>query len=242
MQHKINNSSKLAFLSVLATLASAASAQHVDIRPYVSSGQIVTAGGEGDTPTRAFGYDFGETVGDPYVIGDPGFNAASGTGLTPGSGLRFNVLSSLGYWNGAGVEASFSATPAHESIRFNFGGSNTLVTDESGAQAGFLLQNVASDGSIHRHLNTFLNGADGNAVAGDGTEPAAGIYAVLLELTSSDAGIAASEPFYLVFNNGLEEAPHDAAMESLSASLVPEPTTLTAVAAAGAALLRRRRN
>lgn len=245
MHQKIHNASKLAFVSAVIAMTGAAWAQHADVRPYVASGQIVTGAhddgtGEDIAVVRAYGYDFGEDPADPYFIGDPGFNAEANSGLTPGSQLRFNVLGSLEYWNGTTASPSFAATPADESIRFNFGASNALVTDASGSQAGFTLQTVQPNGSVHRHLNTYLNGADGNAVAGDGVEPAAGIYAVKLELTSSDSTIAASEPFYLVFNNGLEEAPHEQSIEFLSALLVPEPSSMTLLAA-GSLVLRRRR-
>ena len=245
MTYKILNASKLTFISSIVALSGAASAQHADVRPYVAASQIVTgahddATGQDIAVVRAYGYDFGEDAADPYFIGDPGFNAEAGSGLTPGSQLRFNVLGDLVYWNGTTPSPSFGATPADESIRFNFGASNAFVTDTSGSQPGFTLQTVQSNGSVHRHLNTFLNGADGNAVAGDGVEPAAGIYAVKLELTSSDPLLAASDPFYLVFNNGLDESPHEQSIEFLAASLVPEPSSMTLLAA-GSSLLRRRR-
>ena len=116
---KIHNASKLAFLSAIVAIASAASAQHADIRPYVASGQIVTGAhddstGEDIAVVRAYGYDFGEDPADPYFIGDPGINAEAGSGLTPGSQLRFNVLGSLEYWNGTTASPSFAATLADE--------------------------------------------------------------------------------------------------------------------------------
>lgn len=221
---------------LIASLALAGIAQaHVDVGPYVANSKIVTGGkddGTGETfaVIRSYGYDFGEDAANPYFIGDPGFNAAAGSGLPQGSQLRFDVLSSLRYWDGTG-EPAFSAAPAGESIAFNFGASTTTVTSASGAQPGFNLQTVGANGALHRHLNTTF----------DGTPPAEGVYAVLLDLASSDAAIARSDPFYVVFNNGLSEAQHDAAIDVLGATLVPEPATLAGFAGAGVLLLRRRR-
>lgn len=211
------------------TLASIAGA-HFDVKPYVAAGQIITGGHDDATNVdesvvRVYGYDFGEDPADPFFAQDPGFNAPAGSGLPGGSQLRFNLLSSLTYWNGAGTP-TFTA-PA-ESLIFSFGASTRTITGSSGSQSGFSLQTVAADGSAHRHLNAFLNGTDGNAVPAsvDGVEAAAGVYVLAMELTSSDSSILASDPFYIVFNNGLEEAQHDEAIDFVQSTLVPEPTSM----------------
>jgi hypothetical protein len=217
---------------------------HFDVRPYVSAGQIITGGhddaaGIDEPVVRVFGYDFGEDPADPFFAQDPGFNAEAGSGLPAGSQLRFNVLSSLLYWNGSGAVSLIA--PPTESMTFSFGANNRTISGGSGPQSGFSLQTVGSDGSVHRHLNAFLNGSDGNAVPAsvDGVEAPAGVYALALELASSDAAIASSAPFYLVFNNGLSEEQHDQAIDFIASSIVPEPGL---VAVAGLApLLRRRR-
>lgn len=231
------------FTLALLSTASLALA-HSDVRPYVVAGQIVTGGHDDalgvDVPEmRVFGYDFGEDPSDPFFAQDPGFNAGAGSGLPAGSQLRFNVLSSLLYWDGSGSVA-FTA-PGAESLALSFGANTRTLTGGSGAQSGFSLQTVNADGSVHRHLNAFLNGADGNAVPAsvDGVEAADGIYAFALELASSDSSIAASAPFYVVFNSGLDEDAHDEAIDYVANTLVPEPAS--AVLLAGFGALRRRR-
>lgn len=230
---------KTLFACALATLAFADIASaHFDVAPYVAGGKIVTGGeddgtGESSPVVRTFGYDFGEEIDNPYTIADPGFNAAAGSGLPQGSQLRFDVLSSLTYWDGGG-EPTFSATPAGESITIAFGANATMLTSTSGPQPGFNIKTVGANGFVHQHLNSTLN-------AGSAAEPAAGVYAVLLDLYSSDGSIARSDPFYVAYNNGLSEAQHDAAIDALNATLAPEPATLAAIAGAAALLRRRRR-
>jgi hypothetical protein len=214
-------------------------AQHSDIEPAVENGRIVTNG-------RVFGYDFGEIVGDPYFSTDPGFSAGMGA-LPAGSQLRFNIVdgTSLGlsgnlrYWNGVG-DVSFGAMPSGETLRLALGAQSRTASAATGEVAGFSLGTVGGSGSLHVHLNSFLQGADGNADPSDGFPPAEGIYLVGLELVSSDAGLADSLPFFVVYNNGLSEAAHDRALEYVSG--VPEPSVTWVIGSlAMLRLLRRRR-
>jgi hypothetical protein len=229
---------------VVVTLGTTTFAQHADVRPYVENGRILTAGFVDSTSTvlpnlRVFGYDFGEDPGQPYFAQDPGFNSSADSGLPSGSQLLFNIVSagSLGlpanltYWNGVG-DVAFSATPADESLALNLGSQNRVANDSTSFVAGFSLQTVGATGTIHRHLNAFLNG---------GT-PTAGIYLLSLEFESSDRSIVKSLPFFLLYNNGLGEDAHDQAIEWVQQNLVvPEPVSLLPVGiACCAATLRLR--
>ena len=62
-----------------------------------------------------------------------------------------------------------------------------------------------------------------------------------MELTTDEAGIANSDPFYIVFNFGLDEEIFEGAVEAF-AGTVPEPTAamLLAVGASFFAAARRR--
>ena len=239
----------------LMAAAPAASAQHSDVDVRVEGGRLVTgahddATGEEVPYQRVFGYDFGEDPLDPFFAGDPGFGAEAGSGLPAGSLLSFSipsasssgVPSNLSYWGGAGP-VTFAAVPSGETLRFNLGSQNALAGGGTGEVAGFNIATVGDGGTLHRHLNALLNGADGNNDPTDGSPPAGGIYLVPMTLRSSDPSVGASDPIYVVFNNGLSEEQHDAAIEYVTATIVPEPAAAgLAAAASGALLLRRRRD
>jgi hypothetical protein len=228
-------------------IASTTNAQHADVRPHVVDGQIQTAGFEDSSSTellglRVFGYDFGEDPAEPFFTQDPGFNAAAGSGLPGGSQLLFNIVGSsslglpanLSYWDGNGGVA-FTAAPAGESLTLSFGSQNRVADAGTGFVAGFSLQTVAASGVVHRHLNAFLAGAGG--------DPSAGIYLLPLELESSDTSIQKSLPFLVLYNNGLDEDAHDAAIEWVQENLVvPEASSLMlAVIGSFASCATRRR-
>jgi hypothetical protein len=224
----------VAFVAALCVTAPALA--HFDIRPRVQDSKIVTDGFEDATSTtepgvHVFGYDFGENADDPFFAQDPGFNATATSGLTPSAAFRFNILSPLSYWNGAG-DVSFAPVATGESLRLNFGANDRTISGISGVQAGFSIQTVDGSGAVHRHLNAFLSGADGNTIpagpgpwgAGDGVQAPIGAYLFSLELLLDPAGaIANSDPIYIVFNNGLSEALHDVAIDWVNQNLVPEP-------------------
>lgn len=222
-----------------------AAAQHADIGARVESGRIVTGahshGGAEAPNQRVYGYDFQEDPVDPYFAGDPGFNADPGD-LPAGSDLRFNLLSGLSYWGGTGPVA-FTAAPSGETLRMTLGSGTVMLTSPGGPQPGFRIGGVAADGTVHSHLNTFLNGSDGNNDPSDGNPPADGVYLFSLELTSTAPDVAPSEPLFVVFNNGLLEDQHDAAIDYVETNLVPEPGGALTAATLGlsAALLRRSR-
>ena len=231
-------------------------AQHADIKPNVQGGVIVTDGyidatSETLPGARVFGYDFQEDPLDPYVINDPGFNTVGASALPAASQVAFNVLdattfslpTNLAYWSGTGG-VHFVAPPSGETLRLNRGTQNVTLGSGAAAIAGFPLGTVGANGSLHQHLNSFLQGSDSNVDPTDGIVPADGIYLVTLELASSDSLTAPSRPLFLVYNNGLDEAVHDAAIDWVQTNLVPIPepsaVMLLIVAAAGLIFLPRR--
>jgi hypothetical protein len=217
-----------------------ATAQHADIKPNVQGGAIVTDGWIDATSElipgfRVFGYDFQEDMLDPYVILDPGFNTVGASALPGGSQLilrvpsptLFGLPANLTYWSGSG-EVSFGAVPSGESLRLNRGTQDRIFSNNSSAIADFSIGGVGANGSIHEHLNSFLQGSDGNVDPGDGIVPADGVYLVPFMLASSDPMVADSLPSFLVYNNGVSEEVHDAAIDWVETNLVPipEPATL----------------
>ena len=112
----------------------------------------------------------------------------------------------------------------------------SLLGDEEGDE-----QNIELGvGEIHNHLN-FTFAAD----AGAPSEFAVGL---LLQFEADLASVAGdgidvvSDPFFVVFNNGLsEEVFETQALPAFGVNAVPEPTSGILLAAVGSAILTRRR-
>jgi len=246
----------LSFGLILLMVGAATAQAHDDVVPYALGGKIVTGGHDDGTGVdtiakQVFGFDFGEEPSDPYFIGDPGFNnGAFAVGIFPGDGLLpagftlgFNVLTNLGYWDGTG-SVSFAAAPAGISLGLQRG-SNTVTIDGAGHSGTIPTIGSTGAGRLHVHMGSLLN-------ATDGIDPALpnapeGVYLVGLELKLPGSGLANSDPIYLVYNNGLDEEVHDAAMEWVEVNVVPEPaswalmgTALAAIAFVGQKRRRRR--
>jgi hypothetical protein len=224
---------RISCLVLVAAFADITHAQHADVRPRVSEGMIVTDGYIDSASAtieglRIFGYDFQEDPADPYFAADPGFNALAGSGLPGGSQLRFNILSgadfglpaNLSFWDGTdkdltetGIQVQFGLAPSGETLRLGFASSSVVVGTGLGAMSGFPIQTVNANGSVHRHLSSFLD-------AGSAAVPAEGVYLFPLQLTSSDAAVRDSDPLFLVYNNGRSEEQHDLAIEWVEANLL----------------------
>lgn len=222
--------------------------EHLDVRPYVSGGKIVTGAAELDGAIvdpvsdleRVFGVEFGEDdPGQPFFTEDPGFLSEPGA-FPGGEGafVGFNATAGLSYWTGSG----FGAVPASETLQITFGSQSVNVA--TAPVAGFDFAVIDGDEALHEHLDHELYGSDGNAVPAstDGIEATAGIYLLELELTTTMTGVSESDPFWIVFNAGGAEVDHEAAIEWVEINLVPEPASALFVALGGLfALMRRRR-
>ncbi len=237
----------LAAALVLAPAATlAAQDAHFDIAPYFQDGKLLTGGRDhgGNVvvpPIFVYGYEFGEDPFDPFNPTDPGVNQAAGTGNLPvGAALRYNILSGLLYWDGNG-NAQLAPVTGGQWLGFSMGTTTRTLTGTSGPQAGSLIQSVGTGGAVHKHFVTSLyaDAIAGN-IPGDPTylAPPDGIYAFSIELSLTEgAEVYRTEPLWIVFNNGLGEEQHEAAMNAL----VPEPAGLGLFALVGLSLARRRR-
>jgi len=216
--------------------------EHLDLSPSLVGGQIVSNGwsdaeGEFHPDERVFGYEFGEDEGDPFFAGDPGFNVRPGSGFNEGSQMGFHLLATLLYWDGADEgNIVFTAPAAGTSITYNFGNPSLdrVVTDATfDAADRFLGSLIDGSGSTHFHINSFIAGPGGD-------DPADGIYLVQMAILNSQVA-SLSEPVWIVYNLGLDENLHGAAMEYVETTFVPEPAALMLLAIGGAAALLRRR-
>lgn len=221
---------------------------HYDIAPYLQNGSLLTGGldhaGNAVGPTiTAYPFDFGEDSFDPFNPTDPGVNQKPGLGNLPvGAPVRYNILSSLEYWNGTSAP-QFITPPTGTYLALLMGTTTRILTESSGAQAGSLIQSVMGDGSLHKHFvaSLFHDSAASN-VPGEANymAPVDGIYAFELELTlTQDSTTYVSNPFWIVFNNGLSEETHDLAVDYFTA--VPEPASLSLLGLGVSSLLWRRK-
>lgn len=221
----------LASFTIAAATAAPALAQHAgDVWLEVIDNRIVTSLiDEDEVPAvvtsdiRVFGSEFGEVL--PNWSDEPGFDNEPGTFLF-GSSLGFNIRAALRSWNGS----DFFTVPA-ERIAVDFptapGPVLTPLTDAF--TPGFTIP-VSAYNTWHRHLEFELQ-----------APASVGIYLLELELFSTDPSILTSLPFWIVFNQGMDEEDHDAAIEWVVQNLVPAPSAGILALCGLAAIGRRRR-
>ncbi len=210
------------------TLGSMAAA-HTDVLITRDGDRIVTGGYDFDAspgeevvapPVREFGYDFGEVPGQPHFAEDPGLVAPAGI-FPAGTSFSFSLLDDLKFWDGAG----FGPVPGGESLLIEKGSLSVMLgTGESLPKPGFTFGTASgalTGLQLHEHLEITLLGSNG-----DFTPPAAdGIY-LLSMLLHGTGGLEDSEPFWLVYNHGVDEEDHDLAIDWVQQNLVPEPGAL----------------
>jgi len=144
-------------------------------------------------PQRVFASEMGEVL--PDFTDEPGFDNAPGTFPVPSS-IGFDVPDALRVWNGTDFS---QVSPARMEVAFST--LSRLTPEAPGVVVGFSLP-VGSNGEWHRHLEFTLLPPAGS-----------GVYLLTLRLWSTDPDIGASEPFWVVFNNGADEPTHDAAID-----------------------------
>ena len=179
-----------------ASLTATSSAQpHAgDVALYVKNSTIHTGvfTNGAYSQVRLFAATLGAVA--PNFTADPGFDCSPGTFPVP-SRNGFNIRGPLAVWTGSAFEA---AAAARMNLSFSTLSVSSPVTPQ--VAAGFTLS-VGSNGQWHRHLDYTLS---------DGAPD--GVYLLELELFSTSAAIAPSEPFWILFNqNASGQAMLDAA-------------------------------
>jgi hypothetical protein len=207
-----------------------------DVGLLVQNGRIVTAvandetGEFADIGERVFGaeIDFVTNLGD-----EPGFFTTDGPTLpagystfTPGSTITYRTNGALQEWNGS----EFVST-ANRLRQIVVPGVLEILTPTDGSTVdGF--EYAYAGGEFDEHPDYALQ---------DGSE--AGIFLWNITFGAVDSAgnaLGDSESLFIVFNFGLSEAEHEAALE-YAESIVPAPGVLAPLAFAGVLATRRRR-
>ncbi len=175
-------------------------------------------------PRRVFGADLVLIDGVP-TSNDPGFNGEDGT--LSGFRLGFNVLKAARIWSVASHDFG-SISPLSVTMDSALvGGVATPASDPASPIAGPNVLVPAGEFDFHYDFN--LNG----------TTP--GIYLLELQITTDRPGIAASLPYWVTLNYGLDASEHAAAVLWVEQNLVPAPSGLGVLLGCGLLAMRRRR-
>lgn len=197
----------------------------------IMDGVVAVGLGDHDTGTIT---EFGERVfaaemflsGPSWFADEPGIFIAQGS-LPDNTQVSFTLTSALLYWDGTG-SVSFAA--AASPMNIGFGPVSVSTALDGSPVAGFSLNYDADQiGGFDEHYDYTIDGSAG-----------AGIY--VLANTFSLSGASESEVIFTVFNAGLDEEFHEAAIEYVEKNLVPTPgaMSLLAIAGIGGAARRRR--
>lgn len=201
--------------------------------------------------------------GQPVSYSGPGLAYGRGETFAAGSSLSLAFTTGLQQWNGAG----FSDAGSTE-LQYYRGGSIgawgqlvnpavSIVTHDGEASPELSFAAIAAgyDASAHASARLRFLGDGSMTPEGSGpqigtvaSEPPDGVYLATLVLASSDASLAASDPFYFVMHKGVGWSEVTAAVRALNVPSsmvqvlgVPEPSTLAIVGLAlcGATVRRR---
>lgn len=187
---------RVRFGVVLCALAGVCWGQHSDILIGVTDNVLETyAPGDPNGPARVFGGALGE-LGIPGFTDDPGYNSGA---LAPNARLGYGVPGPLWFWDGA----DYVAPPGNERLDILLSGVLlTSVDGASGSQDGPYFTQASGSGGVHRHLQYWVRDPNFSDADPFDNPISPGAYALTLTLTSDVH--TASEPFAIVFNNGLD--------------------------------------
>jgi hypothetical protein len=221
---------RLISIGMVAAVGGAALGDGGDYGLLIQDGRVVTGVGDHDDQVIT---DIGELVfaADMLLVGanwaadEPGIFVEAGT-LPDNVGIGFVLESPVMRWDGTGAVdfSSMSAAP----ITLEFGPNSVSSSMFGGDVAGFsILYDADSPTGFDEHWDVLLDSSAGE-----------GIY--LMQLRFTIDGFADSLSTWTVFNAGLDEAAHDAAIEYVENVIVPTPGVLMA-GGLGLVLVSRRR-
>lgn len=179
-----------------------------------------------------------------YITNEPGFDAEPGTFPATVGGseaLTLTIRNHLMAWTGSDFAPTGAVGSATESMQLSFFALQAR-TDNPAERS--LTIPVQDDGGWHKHVlfALFPNEYQTGYTAGDPIADA-GIYLLELELSANFGDLPPSDPLWIVFNFGMDEASHDAAIGFVESNLagIPEPGSAVLLIAGAAMLMRRRR-
>jgi hypothetical protein len=217
--------------AVLAACVGSALADGGDFGLVIVDGVVTTGVGDHDDQVvtdigeRVFAADM-SLVGPNWFADEPGIFVEAGS-LPDGVGIGFVLEGAVRRWDGAGSVDFSALSPAAMTLEFGPLSATTAMTDTE--VAGFsIAYDAGSPTGFDEHWDFLLDGSAG-----------AGIY--LLQLRFTVDGFQDSASVWTVFNAGLDETAHDAAIEYVENATVPAPGVGTVVAAGLLAGVRRRR-
>lgn len=221
---------KLSAIILSGACASLAIADGGDYGLAIIDGNVAVGIGDHDAGTisgigeRVFAADMAIS-GSNWFADEPGIFIEEAS-LPDNTQVSFTLTSALMYWDGNGA-VSFSQ--AADAMSLGFGPASVTTAFDNNPVAGFSINFDADQvGGFDEHLDYTI----------DSSAPT-GIY--LLSNTFSLSGAADSDVIFTVFNAGLDESIHDAAIDYVESVLVPSPGALGVFALAGLTATSRRR-
>ncbi len=216
---------------VLSVFAGAAVAGGGDFGLVIVDGRVVTGVGDHDDQTiselgeRVFAADM-SLAGPNWFADEPGIFIQANS-MPDGVGIGFVVEAALRRWDGIGA-VDFSSVPA-QTMSIEFGPQSVSTALSDGDVFGFpIAYDANTPGGFDEHWDFLLDASAGT-----------GIY--LLQLRFTVDGFQDSESVWTVFNAGLDEAAHDAAIDYVENVIVPAPGALAVLGLGGLVAARRRR-
>lgn len=217
--------------AVLAGMTGVALAGGGDYGLVIVDGRVVTGVGDHDDQVitnlgeRVFAADM-SLVGSNWFADEPGIFIEAGS-MPDGVGVGFVLEAALRRWDGTGG-VDFSTIPS-QTMLLEFGPLSVSTALSDGDVNGFSIgYDAFNPTGFDEHWDFLLDAAAGT-----------GIY--LLQLRFTVDGFEDSLSVWTVFNAGLSEAQHEAAIKYVEKFVVPAPGAVALLGMGALAAGRRRR-
>lgn len=177
-------------------------------------------------PERVFDADLVD-LGGIISIDDPGFNAEPGT--LANFHLGFDVRAAARVWDPVNNHFNGISPLTMTISRPLAGGITTPLLDPPAPLPGPSVLVPDSPDEFDFHYDNILNG---NTF---------GLYLLQLDITTDMPGVQPSLPYFEVFNYGMTQEQHDAAVQWVRDNMLPAPGSAAVLACASLLGMRRRR-